>query len=132
MTEKNKHGDFFRQTLQESQFSGAQLARELNVLPQRIQHWQKRGVAAKYAPKVAEMLKVRPAQISNLEDAESVVVTLEGQSIQAEQGELLLEDLTPDKQLAAVLAIADSASPEDAITYAEYFLARAKAGLVKK
>lgn len=37
--------------------------------------------------------------------------------------------LTSEKELAAVIAIADKVSPTDAIVIAEYFLARAKAGI---
>lgn len=51
---------------------------------------------------------------------------------QAADIEAIYSAMTPRKQMAAVLAIAESLSPVDAITLAEHLLARAKAELRAK
>jgi hypothetical protein len=127
MEERTSKGLAFANALKASdEWTAAALARQLKVNPQRITHWQRRGVATKYAHAVASLLRVPVDSISGVEKARYTPLT----------GGVAEPDpyygLTPEKQLAAVMAIADEASPADAIAFAEYFLARAKAGLAKK
>jgi SOS-response transcriptional repressor LexA len=70
MTDENKYGDAFSRALKDKRVKPAVLARELGVGPQRINHWKKRGVSAKYAAAVAAILGTRAAVISNLEEVE--------------------------------------------------------------
>lgn len=75
MDDTNPTGKKFAAALTVSGIKPADLARELKVLPQRINHWKKRGVSARYSQKVAKLLGVDAGQIASLEDDEPLSTT---------------------------------------------------------
>ena len=66
MNEATIEGKKFAIALEKSGMKQIGLATQLQVKPQRIVHWKKRGVAASHAALVAEILGVKAADISNL------------------------------------------------------------------
>lgn len=62
----NKFGKRFAEALEGKRMAPAELARKLGVSPQRMTHWKNRGVAAKYAARVGEILGVNPEHIASI------------------------------------------------------------------
>ena len=67
MNKNSNYGQEFSAALQAKGVKPADLARALGVQPQRITHWRTRGVATRYALRVAELLDVPVSTISSVE-----------------------------------------------------------------
>lgn len=68
MSDRTPQGEKFDKLLAEAKIKKKDLAEELGVRPQSIQHWKKRGVSARYASAVAHRLGVDPAEISAVKE----------------------------------------------------------------
>lgn len=134
MSDSDIYGLAFTAALKKSDVKPADLARSLGVNPQRITHWKKRGVSAKFAHAVAEMLKVDPRQISGLEvlDASHLIPQRQqgaiDNSITLSPEEHIQLHLTDKVAQQALIKLADKVSPKDALAIARYFLDRAASG----
>ncbi|WP_299948835.1 helix-turn-helix domain-containing protein [uncultured Microbulbifer sp.] len=73
---KDKGKDFER-LARAAGFRWAQIARELDVQPQTITHWRKRGVSAVFALRVADLLNCKPTEISAISQSVVEVVSPE-------------------------------------------------------
>ena len=125
MENREKEGIAFERAMAERDITPTGMAKLLNVQPQRITHWKKRGVSARYAQQAATYLQVAPGLISKLA-GDNAIEEMPATYVTDEE---VKAALTSKKQYAAIAAIADEVTPKDAIEIAEYFLARAKAGL---
>lgn len=118
MEDMAKYGMGFARALAAKRMSPAKLADDLGVSPQRITHWKKRGVSAKFAHKVATLLDVDPGAIARLEGADDLRLVEQRADYAASLKKLGMADM-----LAVFEATRRQLAPRDKLIMAKILIA---------
>lgn len=112
MKERAPEGEEFERSMARKPITPSEMAEFAGVNPQSITHWKNRGVAAKYAHKVAAHLGVPAESISKVKDAQMSAEQIAYVDSVVESGDIaiLLAGLPTDDQLAVASVMAKSLS----------------------
>lgn len=130
MEDQNEYGATFETALKESQdWTPTTLAAELGVNPQRIQHWKKRGVSARYAHAVATLIEVSAGSISKLKVTQNTgkmkpETTSDEEAVLDARFESMIRESSPEADIRAIKRMLQKASADEADEYIRLLLDR--------
>lgn len=136
MDDVTMFGKNFAAALEKKGITPSELADKIGVGRQRITHWKKRGVSARYAQAVAAKIGADPAKISNLKNlnrgpaeaqrAVSYTTDIKAPSSPRDEAAALAESLSQGSRRSLIEGLVKSFSTQDAAWAAYLFADRVR------